>query len=101
MTLVEVMASGLAAVSYDCDSGPGDIIRHGENGMLVKAVGDVDMLATQLKSLMLNDAERQRLASRATKVRETLALDMAISLWREAFVSAGVDRARDGLRFKV
>jgi glycosyltransferase involved in cell wall biosynthesis len=94
MTLVEAMASGLAAVSYDCDSGPGDIIRHGENGMLVKAVGDVDMLAAQLKSLMLNDAERQRLASRATKVKETLALDMAISLWREAFVSAGVDRAR-------
>jgi glycosyltransferase involved in cell wall biosynthesis len=94
MTLVEAMASGLAAVSYECDSGPGDIIRHGENGMLVKKVGDVDMLATQLKSVMLDDAARQRLASRATEVRETLALDKAISLWREAFVSAGVDSAR-------
>jgi glycosyltransferase involved in cell wall biosynthesis len=94
MTLVEAMACGLAAVSYDCDCGPRDIIRHGENGLLVKAVGDTQMLATALKTLMLCDAERQRLAVRATAVRETLALDKAVSLWRDAFLAAGVESAR-------
>ena len=34
MTLVEAMASGCAAVSYDCDSGPRVIVTHGTNGLL-------------------------------------------------------------------
>jgi glycosyltransferase involved in cell wall biosynthesis len=90
MTLVEAMACGLAVVSYDCDCGPRDIIRHNENGLLVNTVGDTQMLAAALKSLMLSDAERKRLAVGATAIRETLTLGRAVSLWRDAFLAAGV-----------
>ncbi|MDM1283394.1 glycosyltransferase family 4 protein [Acinetobacter towneri] len=41
--LVEGMAAGLACVSFDCDAGPRDIIKHGVNGFLVqeKNIGDL------------------------------------------------------------
>ena len=94
MALTEAMASGIAAVSYDCDCGPRDIIRHGENGLLVKEVGDTRMLAEALKRLMLSDVERLRLATRAAGLRESFSLDKAISLWRDAFVAAGVEETR-------
>ncbi|MEZ0600935.1 glycosyltransferase family 4 protein [Paraburkholderia sp. IW21] len=91
MTLVEAMACGVAAVSYDCDCGPRDIIRHGENGLLVKNVGDTQMLGAALKSLMLSDVERKRLALGAMAIKETLALGKAVSLWRDAFLAVGVE----------
>ncbi|SAK63932.1 glycosyltransferase family 4 protein [Caballeronia ptereochthonis] len=94
MALTEAMASGIAAVSYDCDCGPRDIIRHGENGLLVKEVGDTRMLAEALQRLMLSDVERLRLATRAAGLRESFSLDKAISLWRDAFVAAGVEETR-------
>lgn len=94
MALVEAMACGLAAVSFDCDCGPRDIIRHGENGLLVKTVGDTQMLAAALQSLMLSDVERKRLAVGASAIRDTLTLGRVVSLWRDAFLAAGVKSVR-------
>ncbi|VXA95647.1 Group 1 family glycosyl transferase [Burkholderia sp. 8Y] len=96
MTLVEAMASGTAAVSYDCDCGPRDIIRHGENGLLVSEVGDTRKLAESLKTLMESDARRQLLASRAAAVKDAFSLETALSLWRAAFAAAGVS-SRQGV----
>jgi glycosyltransferase involved in cell wall biosynthesis len=94
MTLVEALASGCAAVSYDCDSGPRVIIQPGTNGLLVKPVGDANALALALERLMKDDAERHRMALRAASVIETFALRKTIALWDDAFEASGVARSQ-------
>lgn len=67
--LLEAMGAGLPCVSFDCISGPSELITDGINGFLV-AVGDEDTFAKKLK-LLMNDGElRNRLGSSALQVNE-------------------------------
>ncbi|SKB96008.1 Glycosyltransferase involved in cell wall bisynthesis [Soonwooa buanensis] len=60
MVLLEALSIGLPIVSYDCPNGPRHIIDNGEDGILVKHK-NVEALATELKTMMRNPAERQRI----------------------------------------
>ncbi|MBO2448470.1 stealth conserved region 3 domain-containing protein [Actinomadura barringtoniae] len=51
LVLTEAFAAGVPAVSYDCQTGPAEIITHGENGFLV-AQDDIDGLAAALIKLI-------------------------------------------------
>lgn len=83
-TLVEAMAHGCPAVSYDCDTGPRDIVSHEVDGLLVSPPGDVAALAVALGRLMGDPAERARLAARAGDVRTRFSSDRILSMWDEA-----------------
>lgn len=80
-TLLEAMAHGCAVVSYDCDTGPRDIIRHGEDGLLVSPAGDVAALTYALARLMGDDAQRIRMATRAVEVRQRYSMESVLALW--------------------
>ncbi|MFC7530580.1 glycosyltransferase family 4 protein [Actinoplanes sp. GCM10030250] len=64
MTIVEAMRCGLPVVSTDCPVGPAEIIRDGEDGLLVPT-GDVDAIAAGLLRLMNDDDLRARMGATA------------------------------------
>lgn len=84
-TLLESMASGLAAVSFDCDTGPREIVREGVDGVLVRPNGDVSALCKALDAVMKNDTDRRRMAQAATDVRDRFSAERVLQKWQELF----------------
>jgi len=87
MVLLEAMSEGLACVSCDCETGPGEMIRHGENGWLVPA-NDVSALAEALDALMQDPGLRRRLGERARGVTSTYSLPAVLDQWDTLIKSA-------------
>jgi glycosyltransferase involved in cell wall biosynthesis len=94
------MAYGLPAVSFDCDTGPRDIIRHDVDGCLV-APGDSMALEASLDRLMGQALLRQAFAARAIDARERFSIEKISGMWMHLFAQLNSeDRqplARDGI----
>ncbi len=84
-TLLESMASGLAAVAFDCDTGPREIVREGVDGVLVRPNGDVDALCQALGAVMADEAGRVRMGQAATAVRDRFSAERVLGQWEELF----------------
>lgn len=83
--LVEAMAAGLPAVSFNCLTGPAEIIRHGRNGFLVPAE-DPQALADALDSLMGNKLLRRALGREATRIGCRLEINKIATQWESLFL---------------
>ncbi|MGH8144778.1 MAG: glycosyltransferase family 4 protein [Rhodanobacteraceae bacterium] len=85
--LLEAMSESRACVSFDCDTGPRELIEHGRNGWLVPA-GDVPALAEALDVLMRDADLRERLGIRAREVRIHYSLSAILDQWDELVASS-------------
>lgn len=81
--LIEAMAAGLPVISFDCPSGPDEIIRQGENGFLVPP-GDVSGLTRTMEQVWTDDALRVRLGTSAAEIAATLSVEKILDQWEEA-----------------
>lgn len=64
LVLIEAMACGVPCVSFDCPSGPREIIDDGETGLLAEN-GNVDDLAKKMEWMMSHDREREEMGKKA------------------------------------
>ena len=83
--LMEAMAVGLPCISTDCPcGGPRELIRNGENGMLVP-VGDEKALAKAMLYMIENYAEVKAMGGEAVKIRETHSSNRICQQWYDYF----------------
>lgn len=71
--LLEAMAAGCCCVAVDCPHGPSDLISDGINGCLLPSRASDEFCIQQLEELLGDSLKREKLANRATEVRQTYA----------------------------
>lgn len=80
--LLEAMTCGLAVISFDCASGPREIIQHDVNGILVPPQ-DTAALAAALDRMMSDSDQRRRLGQRARDVARRFNKASFFNQWEE------------------
>ena len=83
--LLEAMGSGCACISFDCPSGPSEIIENGENGILVEKQ-NVKKLASQIQRLINDKDVREKLGSKAMKAKEKYSIEKIANQWEVLLV---------------
>lgn len=83
LVLGEASVCALPQVSFNCQSGPSEIIEDHKNGILVKRVGDIQGLASALGELMSGEDARRRMGQCAEQLSYRFALPEIIRQWRE------------------
>jgi len=76
-SLLEAMCAGLACISFDCPTGPSDMIIDGENGFLID-LGDYDEYRIKLEKLIKNENLRGNFGKEARKLNDKNAPDRII-----------------------
>jgi GalNAc-alpha-(1->4)-GalNAc-alpha-(1->3)-diNAcBac-PP-undecaprenol alpha-1,4-N-acetyl-D-galactosaminyltransferase len=78
--LLEAMQAGVPSISFDCPSGPRELIEDGVNGCLVPAE-DVDALSAAMRRLGHDPDLRKRLGAEAIKVNQRFDSERVYSRW--------------------
>ncbi len=93
--LAEAMACGLPAVSFDCPSGPAEIVTHGEDGLLVPRE-NVEALAGAMIQMIRAPDMRNRMAVRALASATRFSLDQIVDQWEQQVFSLALPRRDPG-----
>ncbi len=80
VSLLEAMAQGLAVVSFDCDSGPREMIRHQQDGLLVEQ-DDRQQLTQAISRLIDDPSLRHRLGDAAREVVDRFSSERFAECW--------------------
>ncbi len=84
LVLIESMAMGLPIVSYDCPTGPADIVSHEKTGLLVPYL-NVEALAEGLDKVMLDETLREKFHKEALKEVKKFSVKTIVDKWETIF----------------
>ncbi len=86
MVMIEAMACGVPVVSYDFKCGPRDIIREGDNGLIIPE-GDISALAEGICRLIQEEELRRSMSKKAQEVTTTYSEEKVMRRWITLFNS--------------
>ena len=84
MALIEATSQGIACISYDCVSGPSNIIKNNSNGILVVNQNKRD-ISKQLMKLIENEEFRSSLGNEALKTSVNFSTEKIGGQWEALF----------------
>lgn len=86
MAIVEAMSCGVPCVSFDCPFGPRNIIKNGEDGILVEHL-NIQALADNICQLIEEEDYRKRLGMQAKNNINRFSQDSIMEKWIKLFTS--------------
>jgi glycosyltransferase involved in cell wall biosynthesis len=86
--LLEAMSASLPVVSFDCPSGPSELITSGVDGMLVPPE-DEEQLTASMRELLRDASKRKELGENAQRSSQRFALTQVMAQW-DATLSAAM-----------
>ncbi|MFW6691645.1 glycosyltransferase family 4 protein [Streptomyces sp. MAR4 CNX-425] len=90
MVMIEAMTHGLPVVSYDCPTGPADVITDGREGLLVPP-RDVDAFAVALGELMDDEGLRADMGTASLARSRRYAPEAVHPRWEELFTTLAAE----------
>lgn len=84
MVLAEAMSCGVPPVSFDCPSGPREIIRDGEDGLLAEN-GNIEQLAAKIAYLIEHPDVRKAMGAKARIGAERFKIETIMQQWIKLF----------------
>jgi glycosyltransferase involved in cell wall biosynthesis len=92
LALLEAMSVGMAVVSFNCPTGPADVIEDHRNGLLIQP-RTIANLAAGLHEMIEDEELRQRCAAGAVETARDYSMDVVGPQWeallREAWAARG------------
>lgn len=84
MVLLEASANALPLVAFDIETGPNEIIRHGENGFLLPA-GEEEAMIDAIRCLLADADLRKRMSQESERTAAAFSADAAALAWCALF----------------
>ncbi|WP_319018879.1 glycosyltransferase family 4 protein [Microbispora sitophila] len=94
MVILEAMSKGVPVVSYDCPTGPKEMITHGHDGLLVKPE-KIHAMADAICALIEDEDLRREMGANALKTAARYDLDVIGARWEDLL--SGLVARRRGL----
>ena len=79
--LLEAMAYGLPCISFDCDTGPRDMIQDGVNGILVNPKEKELGLTNAINKMISNEKLRSNIANNSILLRDKYSVSNIMQKW--------------------
>ena len=80
LVMLNALSSGLPVIAFDCPTGPGSIIKTGQNGKLVPN-GDVDALSDAIQNFIAMGSSVREYAPKCVESTRSYHIDVVMKDW--------------------
>jgi glycosyltransferase involved in cell wall biosynthesis len=84
MVLLEAKSYGLPIVSFDCLTGPRELIKNGYDGYIIP-FGNIQLMANKILNLMSDESKRIDMGKNAKKIVNNYSVNHIILKWKKLF----------------